>query len=587
MEVAVGRRLAAILSADVEGYSRLVEADEDGALATLRGHRAVMDRLLEADGGRIVSTAGDSVLAEFASPVAAVRAALSVQTALRERNVPLAPERRVVFRIGINLGDVVVQGNDVLGDGVNVAARLQELAPAGGLLVSAKVHDEVQGKVDTGFRDQGERRLKNIVRPVRVFEAVGAATEGAEAATDEALSGPGARPSLAVLPFTNMSGDPEQEYFSDGISEDLITNLARSRWFTVAARNSTFVYKGKAVDIGEVGRALRVRYVLEGSVRKSGKRVRVTAQLIEAESGNHIWAERYDRELTDIFDLQDELTRSVAQAIEPALWRVESHRVARKDPQRLDAWDCVLRAFWHSARMTADDNAEAIRLARRAVALDPAYARGWSHLAFSLAVSWFWGWAADPETAMRESLEAAQRALRLDSDDPHGMGALSLVQAWRGEVAEAIRHGRDALGRDPGELFATVGLGLGLIYSGQPDDAIAVFETGLKQVSGDLALVRWPMLSLISLAHVVARRYEKAIETGREAILANADFPGNYRALAAAYGQLGEIEKGREAEAEFRRRVPDGGTGQLVPARASIAAAMAPMIEGIAKLGLD
>lgn len=592
MEVVLSRKLAAILAADVAGYSRLVEADEEGTLATLRGHRAAMDRLLEAEGGRIVSTAGDSVLAEFASPVSAVRAALSVQAALRERNAALAPEKRVIFRIGINLGDVVVQGEDLLGEGVNVAARLQEIAPAGGLFISAKVHDEVQGKVDAGFLDRGERQLKNIIRPVRIFEAM--AGTGAEAEAEvqpppaDQRSAPRSGPSLAVLPFINLSGDPEKEYFSDGITEDLITNLARSRWFTVAARNSTFVYKSKAVDVSAVGRALHVRYVLEGSVRKSGNRVRVTAQLIETESGSHIWAERYDREITDIFDLQDEITRAVVQAIEPAVWNVESRRAVRKDPQRLDAWDCVLRAFWHAVRMTRDDNVEAIRFARRAVELDSTYARAWSNLAFNLAVSWFWGWAADPEAAMMESLEAAQRALRLDSEDAETLGTLALIHAWRGAVEKAIHYGREGLRLDAGELFAIVGLGLGLIYAGKPDEAIAICETGLDALSEQgKTRERWPVLGLIGLAHLVARRYEKAVETGREAIWANSDYPENYRILAAAYGQLGAIEQGRAAEAEFRRRTLHGAGEMHVSQEPAIVAVMAPMIEGIAKLGLE
>jgi TolB-like protein/Flp pilus assembly protein TadD len=384
-----------------------------------------------------------------------------------------------------------------------------------------------------------------------------------------------------------MSGDPEKEYFSDGITEDLITNLARSRWFSVAARNSTFVYKGKAVDVSAVGRALHVGYVLEGSVRKSGNRVRVTAQLIETESGSHIWAERYDREITDIFDLQDEITLAVVQAIEPALWNVESRRAVRKDPQRLDAWDCVLRAFWHAIRMTRDDNVEAIRFARRAVELDPTYARAWSNLAFNLAVSWFWGWAADREAAMAESLEAAQRALRLDSEDAETLGTLALIHAWRGAVEKAIRYGREGLRLDAGELFAIVGLGLGLIYSGEPDEAIAVFEAGLEALSGQgKTRERWPVLGLIGLAHLVARRYEKAIESSREAIWANSDYPENYRILAAAYAQLGAIEEGRAAEAEFRRRTLHGAGEMQVSQQPALATVMAPMIEGIAKLGL-
>jgi adenylate cyclase len=338
------RRLAAILAADVAGYSRMVAEDEEGTLQTLGAYRAAISDLVTEHIGRIFGTAGDSVVVEFASAVQAVRAAVAIQRALKRRNADLPERRRIEFRIGLNLGDVIVEGSDLLGDGVNIAARLQEVAAPAGICLAGAVLEQIEGKLNFPVTSLGERSLKNIPRPIAVYR-VDWELETLAAAD---LLGGGAlalpdKPSIAVLPIVNMSGDPEQEYFADGITEDLITALSHYRWFFVIARNSTFAYKGRAVDVKQVARELGVRYVLEGSVRKAGTRIRATVQLIEADSGNHLWAERFDRDLVNIFALQDEITQSVVAAIEPEMLLVEGRRAARKSTASLDAFDCCMR----------------------------------------------------------------------------------------------------------------------------------------------------------------------------------------------------------------------------------------------------
>jgi adenylate cyclase len=327
----IERKLAAIFCADVADYSRLMHADEIGTLRTLEAHRAIMDGLIARNGGRIANTAGDSVLAEFPSVVDAVECAVAVQETLGEANAGAPEEKALRFRIGVHVGDVMVRGGDLLGDGVNVAARVQSLAEPGGVSISGRAHDEVEHKIDRSFEDKGEQQVKNIARPVRVYALTGSAPSRSEP-TRLALPD---KPSIAVLPFTNMSGDPEQEYFCDGLVEDIITALARFKALFVIARNSTFTYKGKAVDIRQVGRDLGVRYVLEGSVRKAGNRLRITGQLIEAETGNHLWADRFDGSLEDIFTLQDQVTENVIATIEPQLRQAEITRAKAKRPENL------------------------------------------------------------------------------------------------------------------------------------------------------------------------------------------------------------------------------------------------------------
>ena len=373
-EERVERRLTAILAADIAGYSRLMGADEEGTLAVLKTlRREVADPKIKEHRGRIVNTSGDGLLSEFASVVDAIRCAVEVQREMAARNADVKPEQRIEFRIGINLGDIIIEGNDIFGDGVNIAARLEALAEPGGICVSRVVRDQVRDKLAISLEDMGEQQVKNIARPVRAYRAVlaeRADRPGIPLETAASRTVPD-RPSIAVLPFTNVSGDSEQEYFVDGITEDIITALSKWRWFLVIARNSSFAYKGRPVDLKEVGRDLGVRYLLEGSMRRAGQRVRISSQLIDIATGTHLWAERYDRDLIDIFAVQDDITSRVVAAIEPALSRAESQRVIAKRPENMGAWDCCQRGFWHVHKGTRADGATAYGLFKQALALDP------------------------------------------------------------------------------------------------------------------------------------------------------------------------------------------------------------------------
>jgi adenylate cyclase len=361
------RRLAAILAADVAGYSRLIGADEEGTLGRLKAVRAeLIDPKIAEHKGRVVKTTGDGLLVEFASVVDALRCAVEVQREMSLRNDRVPEDRRIDYRIGINMGDIVVEDGDIFGDGVNVAARLEALAEPGGICVSARVQEDVAGRLDLAFEDIGEQNLKNIARPVHVWRI----RPGAKPAISAPLALPD-KPSIAVLPFQNLSGDPEQEYLADGLVEEIITALSRIRWLFVIARNSSFTYKGQAVDVKRVGRELGVRYVLEGSVRKAGGRVRITAQLIDAQSSAHLWADRFDGSLEDIFDLQDQIATSVAGVIEPTLREVEMQRAKRKPTASLDAYDLYLRAFAEVHKDTPEGWSEAITFAKRAIASIP------------------------------------------------------------------------------------------------------------------------------------------------------------------------------------------------------------------------
>jgi adenylate cyclase len=381
------RRLAAILAADVVGYSRLMRADEAGTLARLKSLRTeLIDPRIAEYGGRIVKTTGDGILIEFPSAVDAVQHAVDVQAAVAQRNADVPPDRRMELRMGINVGDVIVDDDDLFGDGVNVAARLEGLAEPGGICVSGNAHEQVRYKLDLAFEDMGEQSVKNIDEPVRVYKIGAEGGERAQpAAAGELL--PSDKPSIAVLPFDNLSGDPEQEYFSDGITEDIITALSRLRWFLIIARNSTFVYKGTAVDVKQVGRELGVEYVVEGSVRKAGNRVRISAQLIDGATGNNLWAENYDRELADIFDVQDEITQTVVATLEPKLVAAEGIRSQRRSSGDLNAWQLVMRAMSHFGKMTSKESQTAIALLEEAVQKFPNYGPAHSLLAFAPGMS--------------------------------------------------------------------------------------------------------------------------------------------------------------------------------------------------------
>src|SRR5262249_7336448 len=428
------RKLVAVFAADVEGYSRLMGADEVGTLKGLTERRAIIDRLIGGHGGRIANTAGDSVLAEFGGGVGAVPCAVDAQSALAEANASIAPDRRIRFRIGVHIGDVMIRAGDLFGDGVNIAARLQSIAKPGGVCISGATYDQVRKVLPMTFVDLGVQEVKNIQDPVRTYQ-VSAPSEAQEVApvrVAEAESLPPLpdKPSIAILPFENMSGDPEQEYFADGMVEEITTALSRFKWLFVIARNSSFTFKGKAVDVKEVGRRLGVRYVLEGSVRKAAGKVRITGQLIDAATGVHIWADRFERNLTDVFALQDEVTVAVVSAIQPKLLQTEIAMATRRRPENLTAYDFLLRAMQQSYLTTREGVAEAIRLFHRALELDPRFGRAAAPAGLCHMQNVVWGYSTDPQFDRKEAIRLSCLALSIDDGDPDTLTWASAISAF-------------------------------------------------------------------------------------------------------------------------------------------------------------
>ena len=467
----VGRRLAAIVAADVAGYSRLMGLDEVGTARTLREHRKVTDALVEKHGGRLVKSTGDGVLLEFPSVVDAVECAVAVQEVMAQRNEGIPQDRRMLFRIGINLGDILIEGDDILGDGVNIAARLEGIAEPGGICVSSSAYDQVRGKVEVEFTDLGEQRLKNIDRPVRVYTAksrgpVGVVGPDASSNHDVQMPLPlPDKPSIAVLPFQNMSGDPEQEYFADGIAEDIITALSRFKSLFVIARNSTFTYKGKAVDIKQVGRELGVRYVLEGSVRKAGSRVRITGQLIEAASDRHLWADKFDGALEDVFGLQDQVTSSVVGLIAPRLEQTEIDRARQKPTDSLDSYDLFLRGMALAYRK--GKFLEAREFFRKAFEQDPDYGAAYAMAASTLM--WQQGTTGVPLTSeMRaEAIRFAHMGSRVGSDDAVALARSAHVLAYiGGEYDRAAAMVEQAVALNPNLAMAWYSRGWVMLICG-------------------------------------------------------------------------------------------------------------------------
>jgi len=548
----VERRLAAILAADVAGYSRLIEADEEGTLGRLRALRSqIIDPKIAGHKGRIVKTTGDGLLVEFASVVDALRCAAEVQAAIAENNAPIPPDRRIEFRIGINVGDIVVEDGDIFGDGVNVAARLEALAAPGGICVSARVQEDAAGRLGLAFEDIGEQALKNIVRPVRAYRVV-TATPSASAG---ARSGPPLpdKPSIAVLPFANLSGDPEQEYFADGMVEEIITALSRIRWLFVIARNSTFTYKGQTVDVKQVGRELGVRYVLEGAVRKAGNRVRITAQLIDALSGTHLWADRFDGPLDDIFDLQDKVASSVAGVIEPTLQAAETARSAGRPTADLTAYDLYLRAYamvWSSARHIPD----ALRMMEQAIARDPRYgpALGWA--AFCCYRLLLYNRSEDRAADRLKGTDFARRALEVAGDDPSILANAAQALAYFGEDIGATMTLADrALALNPSFARGWHISGVLRHWAGQHDDAIERFETALRL--SPRARVG-PTQFLIGHAHFFSRRFNLAVPKLLLAMQEDPSHPLPYRSLAACYAHMGRLVDARVIVARLRSITP-------------------------------
>jgi adenylate cyclase len=524
----VERRLAAILAADVAGYSRLMGLDEAGTLARLNAlRRELIDPQVAEHKGRVVKTTGDGLLIEFPSVVEAVACALAVQQGMAERNAAIPLDWRIEFRIGINSGDVLVEDGDIHGDGVNIAARLEALAEPGAVCVSAIVQSQVEGRLDCAFEDRGEQSLKNIARPVRVYRVgpkspdpnpppqTGEGSASARVgAADPVLALPD-KPSIAVLPFQNMSGDPEQEYFADGMVEEIITALSRIRWFFVIARNSTFTYKGHAVDVKQVGRELGVRYVLEGSVRKAGNRIRVTAQLVEAATGNHVWAERYDRDLADIFAVQDEITERVVAAIEPELYAAEQVRSQNKAPDSLDAWECVIRTLSLIGQGTRDENTEAEALCRRAIAIAPGYGRAHSLLAWALLRRSVY--LGDLRTLVPEISMETQTGLALDDRDPWAHVAQANPFNRLRRFGEAVSASRRALELNPKFALAHALLGNPLAIQGAQQEAINSAEHALRLSPRDRLVGTYASMTMTTV-HFAARRYPECVIWARNLI---------------------------------------------------------------------
>jgi len=472
---AARRRLAAILAADMVGYSRLMERDETGTHARLKAHRIeLIDPTIAKNGGHIIKTTGDGMLAEFASVVDAMACAYEIQTRMARRNSEVPAERRIDFRIGINLGDVIVDENDIIGDGVNLAARLEQLAEPGGICISQMVHDQVDGRVDAQFEDMGEQSMKNISRPVRVYRVrleEDLASTPASQQKNKAQE-PAHKPSLAVLPFTNMSGDPEQEFFTDGITEDIITELSRFHELMVISRNSTFTYKNKAANLRDVARELGVDYVVEGSVRKSGERIRVTVQLIDADQDQHIWAERYDRRLEDVFAIQDEITSAIVATLFRRVEDATRARAKSKRTENMAAYECVLAAKVLHHRSTHQDNAEALKMVERAIGVDPRYAHAHSWRACILGQSWVHDWCEDRDATWHEVAKELEIARSLDENDGDVHRILAATSVARDNLEKARHHQERALSLNPNYDLVVVQQGELLTWLGQPEEGI-------------------------------------------------------------------------------------------------------------------
>ena len=578
------RRLTAILAADVAGYSRLMGADEEGTHERLKAHlRELVDPKITEHRGRIVKNTGDGFLAEFASVVDAVRCAVKMQRGMAKREPEVPDEGRIRFRIGVNLGDVIAEEYDIFGDGVNVAARLEALAQPGGICVSRVVRDQVRDRLGFAFDDMGEQSVKNIARPVRVYRVRDIAAANAPLPpTPQPLPLPD-KPSIAVLPFANMSGEPEQEFFADGISEDTTTALSKVRWFFVIARNSAFTYKGRAVDVKQVGRELGVRYVLEGSVRKSGNRIRITAQLIDATTGNHIWAERYDRELADIFAVQDAITERVVGAIEPELYAAEHFRSQRKPPDSLDAWECLIRALSYVGQATRGGNTEAETLCRRAIAIAPGYGQAHSLLAWLLVRRSLWTGGVD--TVLSEATAEAWTALGLDERDPwaHMTHGQVLLRMRRHQEAE--RALRRALELNPNFALAHAFLGLPLAHQGAHEEAVKSAEHALRLSPSDPLVGAYASLAMAN-AHFAVGHYADCVASARDAIERYPEFRPVHHLLVAAAALQGDRVAAAAALPALLRLRPDLSLAWLKKNMTFAGEIGERVLEGLRKAGM-
>jgi adenylate cyclase len=583
-EARVERRLAAILAADVAGYSRLMGVDEEGTLAALKEDRSkVIDPKIAEHLGRIVKTTGDGALVEFASAVDAVRCAVEIQRTMGERNATIPEDRRIEFRIGINIGDIIIEDADIYGDGVNIAARLEGIAEPGGISISEDAWRQVQGKVAANFVDIGEQNLKNITRPVRVYRLDPAPKGAAASEAPRPMLALPDKPSIAVLPFQNMSGDPEQEYFVDGMVEDIITGLSRFKWLFVIARNSTFTYKGRAVDINQVGRELGVRYVLEGSVRKAAGRVRITTQLVEAEGRTHIWGERYDRAIDDIFAVQDDITISTVAAIEPSLRQAEIERAKRKRSENLDAYDLVLRATPFSDTGMPEGAWQAMPFLERALALEPNYAL--AHGQAALCNEILYVRAGRREENRLAAIRHGHAAIALGPDDAtaltYGGIAIGMVEHDRALAQEAFEA---ALAVSPSAAWAYLWGALIMGWGGEAEHAIEWGERGIRLSPFD----PWITAALhgMFLGHFLRERYEEAAAAVRRAIRSKPAFSISHMMLAAALVKLGRINEAKAAAERVLALQPNFSSSGQCASVGCVPVLAAPFIEALRAAGL-
>jgi adenylate cyclase len=593
----MSRKLAAILSADVVGYSRLMGEDEEATIHTLTVYRGVMATLIQQHRGRVVDSPGDNLLAEFASVVEAVQGALAIQRELKARNAGLPPQRHMEFRIGINLGDVIAEGEQLYGDGVNIAARLEGLAEAGGICISGTVYDQIETKLAFGYGYLGEQTVKNIAKPVRVYRVqIEAGPHGlnvrpwnrrgagswprmalglvglllivgggiaswrlfvhpsspitvAPAQKIAALALPD-KPSIAVLPFVSMSDEPAQEYFSDGMTEDLITDLAKLSGLFVIARNSVFTYKGKAVKPDQVSRELGVRYMLEGSVRKANNRVRITAQLVDTTTGGHLWAERYDRDLQDIFAVQEEIAQRITAALALQLTQQEAEHMAQKGTNNPEAWEHFMRGTELYRHYTKEANGQAREFFERAIRLDPQFARAYASLSATHRLDWNFGWSDNPEASEQRAFELAQESVRRDPSLPYGHQQLAYLSVYRGQHEQAIAAAKKAVQLGgPSNTDGAAALAQMLIYAGQPEQAIPLLEDAIRLDPKAPAHYFYHL----GQAHYVMRQYDKAEQNLKEALRISPNFRPARNYLVAVYSEVGREEEARAEMATLLR----------------------------------
>ena len=571
------RRLAAILAADIAGYSALMCSDEARTVRDLKGHQAVVLPMVADFGGRVIDTAGDGILAEFPSVLNAVECAVAIQWKMVERNAAIEPQRRMEFRIGINLGDVIYDNDRIFGDGVNVAARLEGIAEPGSICVSGKVHDEIRAKIGLPYEDLGDKQLKNIAEPVRAY---GIRLDRAPRRTVLALPD---KPSIAVLPFQNMSGDPEQEYFSDGMTEDLITDLSKVSGLFVIARNSAFAYKARSVKVQEIGRDLGVRFVLEGSVRKAGNRVRITAQLIDTGSGGHLWAERFDRDLTDIFSTQDEVVEKIVGTLAVKLTQREERRLRGHGTGDVAAYESWLRARELLSRGTKESLAQARVMYRRAIEIDQNFPAPHAGLALATISEYASDWASDPALALDEAERWARRAIELNDQEPVSHMALGSVSLWRRNHEGALAEYRRMIELDPNFAQGHAALGLALMYAGRAAEALEPLAMAMRLDPLFPAM----LLHFLAQANFSLGKYEIAAQQCIDRIARNPGTDASRMLLASCYGHLGRVEDARSAWAELLKVNPKFSLMQrarVLPYKD--AGDFQRIVEGLAKAGL-